>query len=69
MNNILEKWTNASKSYNLNTIILNKLKAFYEELNNIKLNHLNKLDDFWCYSKENKDLYLCNLIINKKKKI
>jgi len=63
---IIEKWSHSTNTYNLHNIIINKMKDFYEELNNIKLNHLNKLKNYWYYHLENEQLYLYNLIINNK---
>ena len=68
--NLIDKWTNRKKiSYNLDSIIFNKLRVFYEELNNIKLVHLNKINHYWCYDSRYRTLYLYNIILNKKKKI
>ena len=45
LHSIIDKWTNKTNTYNLYNIIFNKIKDFYEELNNIKLIHLNKLEN------------------------
>jgi len=67
LNKIIELWTKKTNTYNLQYIILNKIKNFFEELNDSKSTHLNKLDNYWCYSNITNELILYNLIINKKK--